>query len=90
MKTLKTHQSPLSYTTINKYLKKQLSLAESSTTTSEKVIQEAIAIPSMHVSKAEILLALQAIMTNISQRSVESFVQLTKVVFSDSEIPDQL
>ena len=43
----------------------------------------------MQLKKAEILLALQTLMTSTSQKSVESFVQLTNVIFPDSIILDK-
>ena len=58
---------------------------------SNKVLhQETFTIPSYQVKKSEILLAVHSILTYATQRTMEKCVKLTKVLFLDSKIPQQL
>ena len=58
---------------------------------SNKVLhQETFTIPSYQVKKAEILLAVHSILTYKTQRTMEKYVKLTKALFPDSKIPEQL
>ena len=52
--------------------------------------QEKFTIPSYQVKKAEILLAVHSILTYTTQSTMEKYVKLTKVLFPDSKIPEQL
>ena len=58
---------------------------------SNKVIHpETFTIPSYQVKKAETLLEVHSILTHTTQRAIEKYVKLTKFLFPDSEIPEQL
>ena len=58
---------------------------------SNKVIhREIFTIPSYQVKKAETLLEVHGILTHATQRTIEKYVKLAKVLFPDSEIPEQL
>ena len=72
--------------------KSQSSLLKSfEASASNKVLhQETFTIPSYQLKKAEILLAVHCILTHTTQRTMEKYVKLTKVLFPDSKIPEQL
>ena len=58
---------------------------------SNKVLhQETFTISSYQVKKAEILLALHSILTHTTQRTMEKYTKLTKVLFPESKMPEQL
>ena len=52
--------------------------------------QETFTIPSYQVKKAEILLAVHSFLIHTRQKKMEKYVKLTKVLFPDSKIPEQL
>ena len=52
--------------------------------------QETFTIPSYQVKKAKIHLAVHSVLTHTTQRTKEKHVKLTKVLFPDSKIPEQL
>ena len=53
-------------------------------------IKKHLPFPSYQVKKAEILLAVHSILTHTTQRKMEIYVKLTKVLFADSKVPQQL
>ena len=58
---------------------------------SNKVLhQETLTIPSYQVKKAEILFAVHSILTHKTQTTMEKYVKLTKRLFPDSKIPEEL
>ena len=52
--------------------------------------QSTIALPSLQVKKTTILLALKCVISHLSQRCIESFVEFFPILFPDSSIPAQL
>ena len=72
--------------------KSQSSLSKSfEASASNRVIHwETFTIPSYQVKKAETLLEVHSILTHTTQRTIEKYVKLTKVLFPDSKIPEQL
>ena len=72
--------------------KSQTPLSKSfETSASNKVLhQETFTIPSYQGNKAEILLEVHSILTHATQRTMEKYVKLTKVLFPDIKIPEQL
>ena len=72
--------------------KSQSSLSKSfEASASNRVIHwETFTIPTYQVKKAETLLEVHSILTHTTQRTIEKYVKLTKVLFPDSKIPEQL
>ena len=72
--------------------KSQSSLSKSfEASASNRVIHwETFTIPTYQVKKAETLLEVHSILTRTTQRTIEKYVKLTKVLFPDSKIPEQL
>ena len=92
IKALRTHGKTSSY--IKKVeANKSLSFLSKpfETSASNKVLhQETFTILSHQVKKAEILLAVHSILTHTTQRTMEKYIKLTKVLFPDTKIPEQL
>ena len=90
VKTLKTHQKTSGYIKVE-LSKNQMSLARSLASTSEKVtVQQTSSVLTPQVKKTEHLMALQAVLCQVSSRVMEMSVQISKVYFPDSDIPDKL
>ena len=61
------------------------------TSASHKILhQETFTIPSYQIKKAKILLAVHSILTHTTHRTMEKYVKLTKVLFPDKKILEQL
>ena len=91
VKALKTHQKTSGHIKKFEACKNQMSLAESFAFTSEKVtVQQTFSVVTPQVKKTEILMVLQAVLCHVSSRTMEMFVQMSKVYFPDSDIPDKL
>ena len=90
VKTLKTHQKTSGYTKVEP-CKNQMSLARSFASTSEKVtVQQTFSVLTPQVKKTENLMALQAVLCQVSSRAMEMSMQMSKVYFPDSDILDKL
>ena len=91
VKALTTHQKTSGHIKKFEASKNQMSLAESFAFTSEKVtVQQTFSVVTPQVKKTEILVVLQAVLCHVSSRTMEMFVQMSKVYFPDSDIPDKL
>ena len=91
VKALKIHQKTSGHIKKFEACKNQMSLAESFAFTSEKVtVQQTFSVVTPQVKKTEILMVLQAVLCHVSSRTMEMFVQMSKVYFPDSDIPDKL
>ena len=91
VRALKIHQKTSGHTKKVEASKNQMSLAKSFVSTSEKVtIQQTFSVATPQVKKTEFLMALQAVLCHVSSRTMEMFVQMSKVYFPDSDIPDKL
>ena len=91
VKALNTHQKISGHIKKVEASKSQMSLAKSFASISEKVtVQQTFSVATPQVKKTEILMALQAVLCHVSSRSMEMFVQMSKVCFPDSDIPDKL
>ena len=91
VKALKTHQKTSEHIKKVEASKNQMSLAKSFASTSEKVtVQQTFSVATRQVKKTKILMALQAVLCHVSSRTMEMFVQMSKVYFPDSDIPDKL
>ena len=90
VKTLKTHQKTSGYIKVEPS-KNQMSLARSFASTSEKVtVQQTFSVLTPQVKKTENLMALQAVLCQVSSRAMEMSVQMSKVYIPDSDIPNKL
>ena len=57
----------------------------------EKVtVQQKFSVATPQVKKTEILMALQAVLCHVSSRTMEMFVQMSKVYFPDNDILNKL
>ena len=91
VKALKTHQKTSGDIKKVEASKKQMSLAKSFASTSEKVtVQQTFSAATPPVKTAEILMGLQAALCHTSSRTMEMFVQMSKDYFPDSNISDKL
>ena len=92
IKALRTHGKTSSYVKKVKANKSQSSLSKSfEASASNKVFHhETFIISSYQVKKAEMLLAVHSILAHTPQRTIEKYVEMTKVLFPDSKIPEQL
>ena len=92
IKASRTHRKTSSHIKKVEANKSQSSLSKSfEASESNKVLhQQTSTIPFYQVKKAEILLAVHSFLTHTRQRTMEKYVKLTKVLFPDSKIPEQL
>ena len=91
VKTLKTHQKIFGHIKKVEASKNQMSLAKSFAFNSERVtVQLIFSVATPQVKQTEIFMALQAVLCYISSRTMEMFVQISKVYFPDSDIPHKL
>ena len=92
IKALMTHRKTFNHIKKVEANKSQSSLSKSfEASASNKVLhQETFTILSYQVKKTEILLAVHSILTHTTQRTMEKYVKLTKVLFPHSKIPEQL
>ena len=91
VKALKTHQKTCRHINKVEASSNQMSLAKSFASTSEKVtVQQTFSVATPQVKKTEILMALQAVLCHVFSRTMKMFVQMSKVYFPDSDIPDKL
>ena len=56
---------------------------------SQSFFSNHLTIASYQIKKAAILLAVDSILTHTTERTMEKYVKLTKVLFPDSKIPKQ-
>ena len=86
VKALKTHQKTSGHIKKVEASKNQVSLAKSFVSTSEKVsVQQTFSVATPQVKKTEINMALRAVLCHVSSRTMEMFMQMSKVYFPDSD-----
>ena len=92
VKALRTHGQSSSHIKKVETNKSQSSLSKSfeASASNEVLHQETFTIPSYQVKKVEIMLAVHSILTHTAHKTMERYVKLTKVLFPDSKISEQL
>ena len=91
VKALKTHQKTSEHIKKFEASRNQLSLAKSFLSNSEKVtVQQTFNLATPQMKKTEILVALQCVLGHVSSRTMEIFLQISKVYFPDSDIPEKM
>ena len=92
IKALRTHGKTSSHVKKVKANKSQSSLLKSfEALASNKVFHhETFIISSYQVKEGEMLLAVHSILAYTPQRTIEKYVEMTKVLSPDSKIPEQL